>query len=72
MAGECRLKDRDNNQTVDKIEDGVWSGQLDGTFSGRGEGSNAKYFRSKPVHELAEIRGRIKTYGIRLDDPDAW
>ena len=38
MAGECRLKDRDNNQTVDKIEDGVWSGQLDGTFSGERRG----------------------------------
>jgi hypothetical protein len=34
MSGECKLRDTDMNQTVDKIEDGVWNGQLQGTFAG--------------------------------------
>ena len=35
MTGECKLRDEDNNKTVDKLQEGVWSGQLQGTFTGQ-------------------------------------
>ncbi len=40
MTGECKLRDTDRNETVDKIQDGVWGGQLLGTFSGQRQGAN--------------------------------
>ena len=39
MSGQCKLRDVDMNQTVDKIEDGVWDGRLQGTFTGERQGA---------------------------------
>ena len=34
MSGVCQLRDQDMNNTVDLLEDGMWTGQLEGTFTG--------------------------------------
>ena len=34
MSGECDVRDNDNNQFYDRMQNGIWRGELDGTFTG--------------------------------------
>ena len=34
MSGECDIRDNDGNGYYDRMQNGVWRGELEGTFTG--------------------------------------